>query len=261
MRQRDPLPGLLEGVDRLAAVAEAGPPADPALGSAVMRELPSRPAHLPAGRVMVIVVEGKAVAVRTIHRAGRAERDPAESAASIARTLAAVDAVLEEDALQSGAAGALTESEQAVLRESGADVAGATAADDPVLQSIAAYARLVATSLDVEQAARRLRVQPSRIRQRLGGAAPTLYGFKLKGSWRVPVVQFTRKGTVPGLEAVIPALPKDLHPLEVVGWFTEPQPDLEADTDPAPLSPREWLSLGRPTEVVAGLARELAHAS
>lgn len=258
---RNPSTGLLEGVEHLAAAAGAATSADPTLETAVVHELPTRPAQLPPGRTMVIVVEGKTVAVRTFSRSGGTERDSAASAASAARLLTVAGAVLGEDPGHTNAPSGLTEDEIAVLREGGLVVEDApAAAEDPVAQSIAAYANLIATSLDVEHTARRLGVKPSRIRQRLGGPGPTLYGFKVGGSWRVPTMQLGRRGTLPGLEAVVPALPRDLHALEFVGWFTQPQPDLEEDDDTSPLSPRDWLSLGRPPEIVAALARELAHA-
>jgi hypothetical protein len=243
---------LLASVDSLAAAAAVAP---------TVRELPVRPAHLRRGRAMIIVVDENAVAARTIERPPGRTAGPAQTADALARELAAMSAILAELPESAGAPGAFTEDELAVLREAGVDPSAVTpgVSQDPVARSIAAFARLIAESLSVEDTAKRLGVQPSRIRQRLGGQPPTLYGFKLGGSWRVPRIQFRGRATLPGLEPVVAALPRDLHPLEVFGWFTRPQADLETETDAAPLSPRDWLLGGRSPEAVTTLARELEH--
>lgn len=259
-RRRARAAALLQGVDDWAAVAEAAPAGGSPLGGGVVRELPTRPAHLRRGQMMVIVVDENAVAVRTFERPASRPPDGGQAAASVAREMAAVGALLAEAPPSSAGTGGLTKDELAVLHDSGVAVEQ-IASDTPadlVRQSIAAFARLIASSLTVEQAAKRLGVQSSRIRQRLGGAVPTLYGFKLKGSWYVPAIQFGRRATLPGLEQVVPALPKALHPLEVVGWLDQPHPDLITETDQGPVSPREWLGMGRPPEPVATLARDLA---
>jgi hypothetical protein len=248
-------------VDSLAAAAEAASLNQASKKPGVVRLLPTRPGSLPVGRAMIIVIEGDAVAARTINRPAVSTVGPGETADSLARELANVSAILAERPEGGGALGALTEDEMALLNQSGVELPAAARepGEDPVTQSIAAFARLVTQSLSVEDTAKRLRVQSSRIRQRLGGSTRTLYGFKLGNSWRVPPMQFAGKGTVPGLGPVVAALPRDLHPLEVVGWFTQPQADLENDADSAPLSPRDWLLGGRSPEAVAALARELEH--
>jgi hypothetical protein len=125
----------------------------------------------------------------------------------------------------------------------------------PLIRSAAAYAALVASSLSVSQAAARLHVEDSRIRQRLG--ARTLYGIKLRSAWRLPLFQFTRQATVPGIETVLPRLDPAVHPLSVVGWLTTPNVDLVHGDDEEPVSPLNWLLAGLPVEPVAELAGSL----
>ncbi len=101
-------------------------------------------------------------------------------------------------------------------------------------------------------------VNPSRVRQRLGGDPRSLYGIKEGKSWRVPKFQFIGRKPIPGMAEVLPALPRDLHPVEVQRWFSTPHPDLYLDPDERrPVAPLDWLRMGRPAEVVADLARNL----
>lgn len=124
---------------------------------------------------------------------------------------------------------------------------------DPVAELAVAHAALVGTSLNVNQVAQRLGVDPSRVRQRL--QERTLYGFKLRGEWRLPAFQFEAVGTLPGLDLVLPRLNPDLHPVAVLRWLTMPCPDLEIDE--LPVSPRDWLRTGGSPTLVAALAAEL----
>src|SRR5690242_18320746 len=85
--------------------------------------------------------------------------------------------------------------------------------DDPLARTAAEYAALVATSLSVADAAKTLQVAESRVRRRL--AARTLYGIKLQSGWKVPRFQFDQDHLLPGLEVVLPSVPRSLHPLAV----------------------------------------------
>src|SRR5436190_18665775 len=125
-------------------------------------------------------------------------------------------------------------------------------AEHPLVRTAAQYAVLLGSSLSVAQAAAQLGVAESRVRQRLGGR--TLYGIKRPGGWRLPRFQFARQGMLPGIERVLPRLAPDLHPLEVVGWFTTPSPDLVVGAEERPVSPLEWLNAGLPPDAVAALA-------
>ncbi|MHB8417970.1 MAG: hypothetical protein ACYDCL_07830 [Myxococcales bacterium] len=117
------------------------------------------------------------------------------------------------------------------------------------------FAALLKASLTPEEAASRLSVNSSRIRQRLG--ARQLYGVKQGRSWRLPAFQFAAEGLVPGIDHVLPALPRTLHPVAVVRWFESPNADLPEGEAEAPLSPRDWLLEGRDPAPVAALAAQL----
>jgi hypothetical protein len=125
---------------------------------------------------------------------------------------------------------------------------------DPVARTAFEYAALVASSLTVPQAAARLRVDGSRVRQRL--AERSLYGIRLPSGWRLPLFQFTEDGLVPGVGRVLPQLDPELHPVEVASWFATPDSDLFFDDEETPVSPLDWLRTGRPPGRVAELAAE-----
>jgi len=124
---------------------------------------------------------------------------------------------------------------------------------DPLAQSIADYMALLDTSLTTSRAAKYLKVDPSRIRQRL--RERSLYGVEYDGEKRLPLFQFERHKVVPGLAHVLAELPRHLSPLDVADWFLSPNPDLEIETRSTPLSPREWLLTGRSVDTVVALAR------
>lgn len=150
---------------------------------------------------------------------------------------------------------ALGEREAAALEEAGLRLQrSAAGADSPLVRTAAEYAALVASALTVLQAAERLGVEPSRVRQRL--AAHTLYGVRQKATWRLPLFQFAERGTVPNFEAVAPRL-FGLHPVAVARWFTTPHEDLVVGEEERPVSPHAWLETGRDPRRVAALADEL----
>jgi len=123
-------------------------------------------------------------------------------------------------------------------------------------RAAAAYQELREQSLSVEDAADRLGVNSSRVRQRL--AARSLYGVKDGNAWRLPAFQFVTEGLVPGIEVVLRRLPPEVSPLAVARWLVTPNPDLTTrDDDEHPLSPRQWLLEGHPPEAAAALATSL----
>jgi hypothetical protein len=125
--------------------------------------------------------------------------------------------------------------------------------DDPLAQSIVDFIALVETSLGAARAARLLGVDVSRIRQRL--RERSLFGIEYEGEWRLPRFQFERRKVLPGLAAILAALPADMNALDVAEWFLAPNSDLEPEDRARPLSPREWLLRGLPPERVAALAQ------
>jgi hypothetical protein len=114
---------------------------------------------------------------------------------------------------------------------------------------------LIETSLTAADAARLLRVDVSRVRQRL--RERSLFGVEYEGEWRLPRFQFERNHVLPGLAEVVASVPSDANALEVAEWFLSPDPDLEIEGRAEPLSPREWLLRGMPPERLVKLARQL----
>lgn len=105
--------------------------------------------------------------------------------------------------------------------------------------------RLLENTLTVEQAAERLGgVGPSRVRQRVGDRS--LWALKRANRLLLPAVQFTDDGQVPGLDAVLRALPENMQPLSIHGLLTTPQPSLVVDG--APTSVVDWLLTGGAVE-------------
>src|SRR5438128_2730560 len=88
-----------------------------------------------------------------------------------------------------------TPEEAAVLAEGGFDLSPRRADEpDPTLRAAEQYAALLATALTVSEAARRLGVDSSRIRQRL--LAHQLYGVRLSHRWLLPAFQFAENNIV-----------------------------------------------------------------
>jgi hypothetical protein len=128
--------------------------------------------------------------------------------------------------------------------------------ESPKLRGAAKNAALLASALSVQEAARRLGVDASRVRQRL--AQRTLYGVRVDGAWRLPLFQFTDdlSAVVPGLGVIAPAL-ADLHPVSVANWLTLPHVDLVLGEDEMRVSPRDWLLSGGDPQELLPLAQEL----
>lgn len=90
---------------------------------------------------------------------------------------------------------------------------------------------LLRSSLTIDDAANALGVSRSRISHRL--KAQTIYAFTVQGRRYLPRWQFrtpTRGGNaelIPGLAQVVPAIPRDLHPLALGNFMTTPLIDLD----------------------------------
>ena len=150
----------------------------------------------------------------------------------------------------------LTASEQKALQRGGLDLTPVTwGKEDPLLCTAAEYAVLVASAYSVNQVAELLKVEPSRIRQRLG--AHTLYGVKEQGNWQLPRFQFDDGHLVPHMGAVLARIRAGVHPVGVWRWFTTANPDLVVGNDETPVSPLDWLRAGLDPSPVADLVAEL----
>lgn len=86
-----------------------------------------------------------------------------------------------------------------------------------------------------------------------------LYSYQLdKGDPVLSIWQFNAAGnaTIPLLADVLHALPDDLHPHSVAGFFLTPPPDLVLKGDP--VSAKAWLEAGGNSGLVIDLAEGLA---
>jgi hypothetical protein len=128
--------------------------------------------------------------------------------------------------------------------------------ESPRLRTVAKHAALLASALTVQEAARRLGVDASRIRQRL--AKRSLYGVRVDGAWRLPLFQFSDDLAlvVPGFGVIAPCL-AGLYPVDVATWFTRPHVDLVVGEDDRSISPRDWLLGGGDARELLPLAEEL----
>ena len=129
--------------------------------------------------------------------------------------------------------------------------------EDPILRGALEFAAMRTTALTTKQAAVRLGVNDSRVRQRLADQA--LYGLKVGDEWKLPLFQFEGSGgLVPNIDRVLRRLDESLSALAVFHWFTSPTPDLASvETHDEPVSPIAWLKLGLDPEEVATLAAQL----
>lgn len=148
----------------------------------------------------------------------------------------------------------LTSAEAAELRRGGlAPTADFGAYDRVRAKTAADMAAILSRALSTAEAATRLGVDPSRVRQLL--SERRLLGARDGGEWRVLDVQFAGDGLVPNVGQVASALPVEMPFLAAALWLTSPEPDLEMG-DRA-VSPIEWLSAGGDPARVADLARDL----
>ncbi len=145
----------------------------------------------------------------------------------------------------------LGQAQQSTLRKLGASLQSLRADElGPIAGLAAAHAEVVSQSATVSGLAKRLGVDPSRVRQRI--YARSLYAFKHQGGWLIPSFQLEANRLIPGVEAVVPKLSPTLHPVAVSRWFTTPSTDLALE-DQA-VSPIAWLSSGGQPDRVAALA-------
>lgn len=143
----------------------------------------------------------------------------------------------------------------AVLRGGGSFDNLPSGVPDPRALGAAQFTALLANSYTVEEVAKMLNVDRSRVRQRLGERS--LYGVKLRGSWRIPRFQFVDCDLIPGMEQVIAAMPANMDLLGWFNWFTLPDPDLEIDD--VAVSPAEWLRRGGDPGIVAAMAADFEY--
>jgi len=115
---------------------------------------------------------------------------------------------------------------------------------------------MIASALSQMKTAQLLSVDESRIRQRISKG--TLYAIIGDNNKKVlPRFQFTKTGTLPGLEKVLPAINNDVHPIAIQRFFLTPSEDLYSKELKTILSPRDWLITKYPPEPVVLMAADL----
>src|SRR5688572_7643027 len=153
-----------------------------------------------------------------------------------------------------GVVGALTASEVAELARGGVEAAESrTAYRDARARTAAHTAALMAASTPAAEAARRLHVDPSRVRQML--IERSLLGFKDGNAWRVLELQFADGALVPNIREVLRAMPEGLALSAAATWLSTPEDDLERGGET--VSPLQWLAEGGSPQPVVALASDL----
>jgi hypothetical protein len=252
---------LTKGLDVLAKAAGYAAGRGATRSRRIVLGRPS--AALGKDEILIAVADATSIALTLVKVPGRLARGGRADDARLdemARRIAEIDMVAGEITGPPGtAAGApppLTKEEERLLRAGKLEPRPLGPGEAPLLhRATAEYARLLADSYSVEEAAAVLGVNGSRIRQRLTATPISLYGIKLGKAWRIPKFQFHGRRLVPGLEAVLSRIPANLHPVALYRWLTSPSVDLTADEKP--ISPLDWLRIGNPPDTVADLAASL----
>ncbi|MEB3065534.1 DNA-binding protein [[Mycobacterium] zoologicum] len=132
-----------------------------------------------------------------------------------------------------------------------------------VIRDTAAHAAtLITTAASEREVAAALGVSDTRLRQLR--TAGKLWAIDNAGTWVYPALQFERAPQtgmprqIRGIDQVLAALPRDLHPLSVAGFLRNPQPDLAIDGQPS--TPLDWLRRGHSVAPVLQLVEVLAWA-
>lgn len=105
------------------------------------------------------------------------------------------------------------------------------------------------------QLAKKLKLDPSRIRQRIRDRS--LLAIELNGEKRVPHFQFEGNVEIPGLPRLLAAAGEQMPTLSFAMWFLTPTADLAAGEDDAPISPRERLLRTGDVESVLAILDDL----
>lgn len=118
----------------------------------------------------------------------------------------------------------------------------------------APYGELLHDAFKTAEVAKLLQVSDSTVQRRRLGRK--LWAVKSGSEWLFPTLQFiidgSRQGQIQGLDKVVPALPKSLHPLAVAGFLTTPQPGLHGKS--RLMSPLQWLRCGGDPRLVVEAA-------
>lgn len=115
--------------------------------------------------------------------------------------------------------------------------------------AVQALANAVAGSISTKEAAELLRVDRSRVSRRITGK--TIWAFDIHGQRRIPRWQFLDTALLPGLEIIVPAIPRDVTPAALEAFMRTPQPDFDGQT------PIDYLAAGGDPQLIAGFVGDL----
>lgn len=122
---------------------------------------------------------------------------------------------------------------------------------EPAVRGMSRHALMVAGAVPIANAAQRLGVDPSRLRQRIKEGTLLAVRRPHGRGWLIPAFQLTENGEIPHLARVLAVAQRHLSPLSVACAFEMPDEELDD------MSPRDWLiSGGDPAPVerlVAGI--------
>jgi hypothetical protein len=104
-------------------------------------------------------------------------------------------------------------------------------------------------SVSIKEATAILGIDRSRVSRRITGKA--LWAFDLQGTRRIPRWQFLGAELLPGLDVIVPAIPRGTTPAALEAFMHTPQPDFDDRT------PIEHLAAGGDPAVVAGFIADL----
>jgi hypothetical protein len=107
----------------------------------------------------------------------------------------------------------------------------------------------ISESVSIKEAAEILDVDRSRISRRITGNA--LWAFDLRGNRRIPRWQFLERELLPGLDVIVPAIPRDATRALLDAFMHTPQPDFNDRT------PIEYLAAGGDPTMLAGFIEDL----
>lgn len=115
---------------------------------------------------------------------------------------------------------------------------------------------LLETAFSTLEAAQCLNVSTSRLRQRVMEGTISAMKARDGKSWAFPSWQFHDEGEIPGLSAVMKAIPNGLNAVDAYRFFTTPQAELE-DEDGKEMRPIDFLIKGGDPSIVADLGSYL----
>lgn len=104
-------------------------------------------------------------------------------------------------------------------------------------------------SMSIKEAAAVLQLDRSRVSRRITGKG--LWAFDIHGTRRIPRWQFLDRRLLPGLDVIVPAIPREATPRAVEAFMKTPQPDF------GERAPIEHLAAGGDPTLIADFISDL----